>query len=526
MIEALDPRSAPLKPVFVPLAPRPDPERARFIVIRSMAPGSGVGTMAEAIAAELRSRYRDATVDVMLREQIMGDDPGERAHVAASYDSAIYVAGPAATMVALGLKYAGELEAVGTAATVVVFDSVAPTIESALEPVGAPVRTSLVASPPRSEEQTRTAVHTAVRVAIAPVRADETRPASERSERTRIFATGGEDDLQELFYASGLTDGLPVVLPTEERLARMLAGTSHGPDEIVTETIRPLGRPLTVETVAINAVMAGATPVTLPFVLAASSIMGDQAFESMTRSVNSFSFAQHVTGPRALAAEFNGSLGALSPGNRANSATGRSLGLVVRNGGGGVIGPTSTPTIGANSAWSLVFTENQDSPWGLRAPEGFSDAQTVLSLYPGGQNHAGSFYYGDLDDVAAYLNSFEAPASGAVVMVSLKRARTLAEDRGLSRADVERYLESRCITTLGKVRASGFWHAMKGGILNPRPGTVSPYPKTYLTDPDETIVPLFAPGSVEVFVIGDDSSNTMQAWSLRRHRSALVDAWA
>lgn len=525
MIEALDPRSAPLHPAFVPLAPRPDPATARWIVIRSMAPGSGVGTVADAIADELRRRYPRAPVEVMLREQIMSDDPAERAGLVARYDAAVYVAGPAATMVAVGLQYAGQLEAAGLPVAVVVFDAIAATIPSALEPVGAPVRTTLIASPPRSDAATRRGVDAAIAAAVLPVRPEETAPLADPAPRPRVLAAGDEDELQERFYREALTDGLPVVLPTEARLARMLAGTTRAPDELVTETIRPLGRPLTVETVAINAVMAGATPELLPFVLAAASLMGDRAFESMTRSVNSFSFAQFVSGPLAVAAGFNGGLGALSPGRRANAATGRALGLVVRNGGGAVIGTTSTPTIGANSAWSLVFAEHPDSPWGPRTPAGFDAGTTTLSLYPGGQNHGGSFYYGDLDDVAAYLNAFEAPANGAVVMVSLKRARLLAEERGMGRAEVEAHLAARCTTTLGEVRASGFWHMMRAAIAHPRPGSPSPYPTSYLSDPDETVVLRFAPGSIEVVVVGDDSSNTMQVWSLQRHATAAVDDW-
>lgn len=525
MIEALDPRSAPLDPPFVPLAPRPDPAAARWIVIRSMAPGSGVGSVAEAIATGLRDRYPDAVVEVMLRAQIMSDDPEERASLVSAYDAAIYVAGPAATMVAVGMQYAGGLEAAGLPTTVVVFDAVVPTIESALEPVGAPVRTSRIASPPRSESATRDGVDAAIAVAIAPLRPEESASPGRGAARPRVFARGDEDELQERCYAAALTDGLPVVLPTEARLARMLAGTSHAPDEIVTETIRPLGRPLTVETVALNAVMAGATPELLPFILAASRLMGHPAFESMTRSVNSFSFAQLVSGPLAAEAGFNGGLGALSPGRRANAATGRALGLVVRNGGGALIGPTSTPTIGANSTWSLVFAEHPDSPWGPRIPAGFTPGQTTSSLYPGGQNHGGSFYYGDLDDVAAYLNAFEAPANGAVVMLSLKRARFLAEERGMSRADVEAYLEARCTTTLGEIRRSGFWHMTRAAILEPRPGMPAPFPRSYVDDPEDTVVPRFAEGGIEVLVVGDDSSNTIQVWSLRRHATALVDDW-
>jgi hypothetical protein len=45
-----------------------------------------------------------------------------------------------------------------------------------------------------------------------------------------------EDNLQRLFYEKGWTDGLPVILPTEERVQRMLAGTNASKDEIVAES--------------------------------------------------------------------------------------------------------------------------------------------------------------------------------------------------------------------------------------------------------------------------------------------------
>ena len=85
------------------------------------------------------------------------------------------------------------------------------------------------------------------------------------------------------------TDGLPVVIPTEERVERMLKGTSHKPDEIIKlqrdtylrgigevnpggtrkkgEPVRymPMGRIATVEQVAVNAVMAGCKPEYMPW---------------------------------------------------------------------------------------------------------------------------------------------------------------------------------------------------------------------------------------------------------------------
>ena len=61
------------------------------------------------------------------------------------------------------------------------------------------------------------------------------------------------------------------MLPTEERVAAMLKGTSHPPDKVVGR-LRPTAFrefwEFTVEKVAVNAVMAGAKPEYLPVILA------------------------------------------------------------------------------------------------------------------------------------------------------------------------------------------------------------------------------------------------------------------
>ena len=72
----------------------------------------------------------------------------------------------------------------------------------------------------------------------------------------------------EAMFDRGWTDGLPVVPPTEARVLRMLEGTTRAPDEIVA-VVPPDLVEVTVEKVAINAVMAGCKPEYLPVVLAA-----------------------------------------------------------------------------------------------------------------------------------------------------------------------------------------------------------------------------------------------------------------
>jgi len=53
------------------------------------------------------------------------------------------------------------------------------------------------------------------------------------TDRPRICFTGTEDKAQAYFEALHWTGGVPVVLPTEERLAALLKGTSHWPAEVV-----------------------------------------------------------------------------------------------------------------------------------------------------------------------------------------------------------------------------------------------------------------------------------------------------
>jgi len=91
-------------------------------------------------------------------------------------------------------------------------------------------------------------------------------PVSLRSQRIQTH----EEDPVELMYARGVTDGLPVVPPTEERVKRMLAAVNRDPQELL-GTVGPNYGRATIEKVAINAVMAGCKPEYFPVVLAAVS---------------------------------------------------------------------------------------------------------------------------------------------------------------------------------------------------------------------------------------------------------------
>src|SRR5581483_11455363 len=81
----------------------------------------------------------------------------------------------------------------------------------------------------------------------------------------------------EHYLDRGWTDGLPIVPPTEDRVAAFLDAAGLAPDRILGEN-RTRRRVVPAEKVAINAVMAGCRPEYMPVVVAALEALCDEAF--------------------------------------------------------------------------------------------------------------------------------------------------------------------------------------------------------------------------------------------------------
>jgi hypothetical protein len=91
-------------------------------------------------------------------------------------------------------------------------------------------------------------------------------------DRPRICFTGTEDKAQVYFEGLRWTGGTSVILPTEERVAALIKGTSRRPGEMV-GIMAPGMRQATVEKVAILAVMAGCTSEQAPLALALAELL-------------------------------------------------------------------------------------------------------------------------------------------------------------------------------------------------------------------------------------------------------------
>ncbi|HQP67958.1 MAG TPA: hypothetical protein PK072_15035 [Quisquiliibacterium sp.] len=180
----------------------------------------------------------------------------------------------------------------------------------------------------------------------------------------RVTFGEDEDDIEAMFER-GWSDGLPVVPPTEKRVLRMLAGTTRDPKEVV-GLCPPNLAELTVEKVAINAVMAGCKPEYLPVVLAAVEAALDPAF-SLHGVLATTMFVGPVVivnGPVRRQISMNARGNALGQGNRANATIGRALQLIVRNVGGGRPQEVDRATLGNPGKYTYCFAEDEEgSSW-------------------------------------------------------------------------------------------------------------------------------------------------------------------
>ncbi len=204
--------------------------------------------------------------------------------------------------------------------------------------------------------------------------------------RSRRIEIADLEDEIELMFQRGWTDGLPVVPPTEERVLRMLTGTTRAPHEIVA-TVPPDLVDVTVEKVAIAAVMAGCLPEHLPWVLTAVEAVCNDVFNMHGVLATTMPVGPVIvcSGPGTRAIGMNSGINAFGQGNRANSTIGRALQLVVRNVGGGRPGEVDRATHGNPGKLSFCFAENDvESPFGtLAASRGVPDGTDALTVFAG-----------------------------------------------------------------------------------------------------------------------------------------------
>jgi hypothetical protein len=343
----------------------------------------------------------------------------------------------------------------------------------------------------------------------------------------RLEEPATEDELHALFERNLWTDHLPIVLPTEERVAAMLRGTSRKPDEVVGRMQPTPNRGLweyTVEKVAVNAVMAGCKPAYFPILLALAAT-GISARGSTSSSAAAMTV---VNGPIRGEIGMNCGIGAMGPYNHANATIGRAYGLLSQNlQGGSVPGETFMGSIGSNYTYnSITFAENEErSPWEpLHVQKGFDKEASTVTVFHGCRST--TFCLGlrkdhwreHVKDMLLGTDAITAP----VLLLDPLTARQFVERGGfVKKADLIQWLHET-----GEMPAGRYWDLQLVQNYIYTKATFGESPKArYLNVPDDTPVRMFEVTDINVVVVGGEANGYWQMMGAHHKATVSVDAW-
>ena len=202
---------------------------------------------------------------------------------------------------------------------------------------------------------------------------------------------GDEATVNEFMSRRHYTMSLPVILPTKERVEKMLTGTTRAPSEVLGK-VGPRDGVLTVELVAVHAVMAGCKPEYMPAIIAACEALLDPAvnWRGCNTSTGSLTMLIVYNGPIVKKLGSANSVGAAGASQPVNNRIGYCLSLIAEVVGGSFPG-VDMSNLGAPSdlvAW-VVGEDEAHLPKGwdsFAVSRGFGKDEsvvTVAGVYPG-----------------------------------------------------------------------------------------------------------------------------------------------
>jgi hypothetical protein len=348
------------------------------------------------------------------------------------------------------------------------------------------------------------------------------------------------ENLQRFYADNNMTDYMPIILPTEEKVEAMLKGTSHKPDEPVGKLSPARGAfpewSFTVRQVAINAVMAGAQPEFLPVILAIAST-GQPALFSST---SSFARMVVVNGPIRDQIKMNTGIGAMGPFNDANATIGRAWTILSKNlGGCGMPGQTYMGSQGTNLNYNnICFGETEDKlPDGwkpVHVQHGFKPGDSVVSIYSG-WSLTNVCYFAAIpihETIQHWLTHFFSTGNGSATL--LLDPTVAADVKAHGYNSKEEFSEWLMKNT--KTPSWLYWDTHRKELTDAKAG-VEPY-ASYLKLGDDADIPATrfvrrqrpgaASGSmsgIEVVVLGGETNTYWFGGDFSYVKSASVDQW-
>ncbi|MCZ6889889.1 MAG: hypothetical protein O7H39_15495 [Gammaproteobacteria bacterium] len=303
---------------------------------------------------------------------------------------------------------------------------------------------------------------------------------------SEMLAAVDESAALEQLHEIGCTDGLPVVIPTEARVARMVLASGLDAEMVLGE-MGPAGGVATMQKVAIAAVMAGCLPDYMPIVVAAVKAVIDPRFDltEMQATTHCTAPLVIVNGPaRHTCGPVVSGFGVMGPGHRANASIGRALRLAMINVGGGRPGESDMALHGHPGKFTYCIAEDEEhSPFPpLHVARGFALQDSVVTVIGAEAPHS-VIYSGDSDDPQDHQRLLEVLAIGlanlatnnailsggaATVVLNPDHAAILARANMSRDAVAERLLALTAHSSADLARVAGGFAKRKSDPQTPR----------------------------------------------------------
>jgi hypothetical protein len=343
---------------------------------------------------------------------------------------------------------------------------------------------------------------------------------------SRLQVPGSVSDINDHFYQWGWTDGLPIIPPTEDLVLEMLEASPLSGGRVLGR-MPPLEGTVTVEKVAINAVMAGCKPDYFPVVLAAVKAVLQPQFNvgSITTTTGGAAPVVMVSGPIASKLGIHGGTAVFGSGHRTNATIGRALRLTMRNLGGATAATMEKSTHGWPGKYTMCFAENQErNPWEpLHVELGFPPEASIVvvaavrgihTLVEASQETG----EGVLQTLVSSMRAggvsgyyYQARGASPVVVLGPEHAAEIAA-AGFSRQDVKNYLFQHARLSVGDLKDRGHWGARS-------------WPDEFEGQGDDYLVPLVSTAEAFLLVVaGGDGrhSSWMSAWSATQRAIEVI----
>lgn len=309
-----------------------------------------------------------------------------------------------------------------------------------------------------------------------------------------LLTAADEEAAQEELQSRGCTDGLPVIVPTEERVRRMVLASGLEADMLL-GTMGPGNGIATVEKVAVAAVMAGCLPDFMPVVIAAVKAVIEPVFDLTEMQATTHCTAPLiiVNGPARLSCgPIASGYGALGPGHRANATIGRALRLAMINIGKAQPGSSDMALLGHPGKFTYCLAEDEEnSPFTpMHVDLGFDENDSVVTVIGAEAPHS-VIYASDADDPEHYkillsllaiglanaaTNNAIIGGGSAVVVLNPDHANVLHK-AGLTRQDIAKELCERCCIEAEDVAQ------LMGALAGPNPKK-----KYAFSDPSQILI--------------------------------------